>query len=760
VRVETQPDGSGTLVAAQSVAPGGAGTVTAYAISRDTYGNFLGNVSATWSLQNKTGGVVDGDLAPASGLSSTFTGNLSGTANIRASSGVLTSVDSGLLTVSRAITWVGGGANPWNFTTANWTPDFGSTFVKFLDSDDVTFDASGSSTSAINVTTNVAPHSVTFSGGGPYTLDGNGGITGTASLTNGSSATFSATALTLLNSNSYSGSTIVAFGGTLQLGNGVKNGSFGTGPVRIETGGTSPIFNRTDSVGSPYVVSNTISAPTSDFTMEFKSGAVKLAGNGVNAHATAVVRSGATLILGKDVGGGSALGNATALGATLLNIEAGGTVKLGSAVADHITGAGKVIQIEGTFDANGYSEGFGIIQGSGIIDNTSTSNALLTVNQGSSAVGGIGNAGELYTFYGLIRNTGTGLLSITKDNTNTLVLFGANTYGGDTRIVNGGILELGHVNSMQNSTLDYRTGDIGRISFGALSSASLGGFKGNKNLTSTNETGGPVNLTLNVSLTNNYTGALDGATGLLKNGSGTQALGGTNTYAGPTTVSQGTLLVNGCLSGLCTVTVSGNGTLGGSGFINGPVSVSGSLRPGNNAIGKLSVNNTATLSGSTVMEISLTTTTNADQLAATTIALGGNLTVTNVGALTLKSGNTFALFSGAVSGSIAVNSLPPLWPGLSWNTSALNSAGTISVAGTAIPPVVSSVSAAGGNLTLSGAGGLPGAVYYVVSTNNIAVPLANWPRISTNVFAADGKFTNSIPVSPITPQAFYGIQVP
>jgi len=45
----------------------------------------------------------------------------------------------------------------------------------------------------------------------------------------------------------------------LQLGNGTQNGSLGRGNVVVNTGGTSPIFNRNDTVSAPYVVSNTIS---------------------------------------------------------------------------------------------------------------------------------------------------------------------------------------------------------------------------------------------------------------------------------------------------------------------------------------------------------------------------------------------------------------------------------------------------------------------------------------------------------------------
>jgi hypothetical protein len=106
--------------------------------------------------------------------------------------------------------------------------------------------------------------------------------------------------------------------------------------------------------------------------------------------------------------------------------------------------------------------------------------------------------------------------------------------------------------------------------------------------------------------------------------------------------------------------------------------------------------------------------------------------------------------------------LPPLWPGLTWDTSGLSGGGngSLAVAGTPIPPVISSVTSSGGNLTMSGSGGLAGATYYVVSTNTVSAPLGTWPRIRTNTFAADGKFTNSIPINLATPQAYFGIQVP
>ncbi len=47
----------------------------------------------------------------------------------------------------------------------------------------------------------------------------------------------------------------------------------------------------------------------------------------------------------------------------------------------------------------------------------------------------------------------------------------------------------------------------------------------------------------------------------------------------------------------------------------------------------------------------------------------------------------------------------------------------------------------GGNLTLSGAGGIPDVQYRILTTTNLALPLASWTPIVTNVFAADGSYS-------------------
>ncbi len=100
VRVETAADGSGSVVSAQNLTAGS--TITAYAISRDALGGFVANVAAdSWSLANVTGGVVAGDLVASGDMkSATLTARVQGSAEISATSGALTQVNSGTITVT------------------------------------------------------------------------------------------------------------------------------------------------------------------------------------------------------------------------------------------------------------------------------------------------------------------------------------------------------------------------------------------------------------------------------------------------------------------------------------------------------------------------------------------------------------------------------------------------------------------------------------------------------------------------------------
>jgi large repetitive protein len=99
IGVETEADGSGIIVPAQSLIPGS--PITVYAVSRDAAHNFVANVSADfWSII-VTGGVRSSDLVVSQdSKSAVFTGHRSGTAVFRVASGALTAADSGLVTVT------------------------------------------------------------------------------------------------------------------------------------------------------------------------------------------------------------------------------------------------------------------------------------------------------------------------------------------------------------------------------------------------------------------------------------------------------------------------------------------------------------------------------------------------------------------------------------------------------------------------------------------------------------------------------------
>ena len=121
-------------------------------------------------------------------------------------------------------------------------------------------------------------------------------------------------------------------------------------------------------------------------------------------------------------------------------------------------------------------------------------------------------------------------------------------------------------------------------------------------------------------------------------------LAGTNTYSGPTVISNGTLLVNGAL-GAGPVTVYGK--LGGCGALSGPVAVQpgGVLAPGASP-GILTISNTLTLlpGSTTLLEVSKSPVTNDSVRVTGAVAYGGTLLVTNISTQPLGAGDHFQLF--------------------------------------------------------------------------------------------------------------------
>ncbi len=245
-----------------------------------------------------------------------------------------------------------------------------------------------------------------------------------------------------------------------------------------------------------------------------------------------------------------------------------------------------------------------------------------------------------------------------------------------------------------------------------------------------------------------------GASFVVKVGAGTLTLNGICTNTGTTTISNGTLQVNGSLS-TNTVTVAG-GTLAGVGVINGPVSVlaGGTISPGTNngMAGTLTVSNNLTLAAGSISSFSLGT--SSDRLMVKgNLALGGTLNATNIGGLAAGT-NTLFTYTGALSGSLAFGSMPP---GFKF-VLATNVSGQVNlVVG---KPVIVTTAMVLTNLIFTGTGGIASSNYYVLTSTNIALPMSSWTRLNTNVFDSSGRFAFTNAVVATNRNRYYLIQLP
>jgi hypothetical protein len=207
-------------------------------------------------------------------------------------------------------------------------------------------------------------------------------------------------------------------------------------------------------------------------------------------------------------------------------------------------------------------------------------------------------------------------------------------------------------------------------------------------------------------------------------------------------------------TGTNSVTVNSTGTLGGTGFIHGPVVVNsgGALAPGNAGMGTLTLRSNLTLNAGSALRFELGTPASSDRIAVTrNLQLGGTLHLTNLAAFGPGT-YTLMTYGGTLSGTLVIGTTPAGYEFV-LNTS---TAGQVRLIVSANPqPAFTSWVTAGSDLLLSGNGGMAGATYYLLSATNLTAPVMEWQRVSTNVFGFEGNFTLTNAIDPFAPQRFF-----
>ena len=610
--------------------------------------------------------------------------------------------------------------------------------------------------------------SLTMNGTGNAIVTGNNSFTGPTVINSG--------ILTARNPNALgTGGTTVGSSSELLIDLNINIGAVplslsGTGPVGVgglhKGGGGTTIYGGTitatalSGIGvdanSTLILTNPAAIASVDQNFAAQMGSAGF----LIVNGTVSLGMGAVQEFGTGTWTFAATNNSWAGGTT---INSGAFMQIGDGGPDGSIGGGP-IDVEGTltFDSSTNMNNTNTISGGGVVTDIGT--GVLTLSGANSYGGGTHVNGSAILHIGNNQALGTGTLTVGSGQADTsrVELTGGQTIANQVAIFPRAFGTLNNPANFVNLAGNNIIASPGAIQI--PSGGNLLTFESDSGLLSVQSEitsiGVGRDLVLKGTAAGEITGSIDQTTGnsvlIWKLDSGTWTLSGANLPGAGTTISNGTLVINGSMDSN-TITVAG-GTLSGTGTIAGPVvvNVGGTLSPGP-GIGTMTVNNTLTLqSGSfTVMDINKTLATN-DQLAGlSNVVFGGTLTVNNQSG-TLASGDAFTLFSASnYSGNFSAYNLPALGSGLSWDTTSLATTGTLRVTTGGSPAHISSVSYSGGNLVMSGSGGPPSGNYVVLASTNVAAALNTWARVSTNSFDGTGHFSVTNAVTPGVPRTFF-----
>jgi len=303
--------------------------------------------------------------------------------------------------------------------------------------------------------------------------------------------------------NSYTGGTTIS-GGRLVAANVAALGAAGQTVNLSGTGGFGTLDLATDTSANAYVL-----------------------------NASSVAGVGGTVLVNRATLGAAITHTmgASTFGNAKVNVQAGGNVTSGTPVLEipSITlsagaagdGATTLIPTTAAIRVTGAITRTGASANSLVLDGTNTANLI------SGAI--------------------SGPQTLTKSNTGTWELAGANTYTGNT-VVTGGTLRLMNNLAIQNSAFD--TSGAGTLDVSTLTMPTFGGLIGDA-ATGKNLVLPPAvtALTLNPTVaatTNNYAKDISGGAAgltLTKTGAGTQVLSGSSNHSGLTSVNAGMLTI-------------------------------------------------------------------------------------------------------------------------------------------------------------------------------------------------------------------------
>jgi autotransporter-associated beta strand protein len=525
-------------------------------------------------------------------------------------------------------------------------------------------DVSGAGSSALTVGINNG--SSTFSGVIKNT-------TGAVSLIKSGNGT-----LTLTGNNSYSGGTTISQG-TLVVG---SNTALGSGNITMN-GGALQASGSGQTLANPVILAN---GTTSTFT---SASGGDLALNGNLSGSGNVTKNGTFSmdLAGADNSQFSGTFTVTQSG---LGFRSSGA---GSANADWVINGGTFCFMQGS----GFTVQLGSLSGSGPLAGTAGVCTFV-----------IGGDNKSTSFGGSINN-GSGPCSLNKVGTGSLTLAGASGYSGGTTIL-GGTLSISADNNLGSVPGNATPGSI-VLNGGTLQATGNITLSSNRGIAlgpSSGSGGGSIDVTGNNTLS--YGGIIanngNGTGSLTKTDTGTLVLSGNNTYSGGTTISLGTLK----LQGGAFWTTAGNYTIAANAVLNLDGNTGVAL--GNTTI---SGNGTLRITGGTFANESPNNPHGGGRNINMNLGSGALIDV-QAGATMLNGGYQNIAWTSNLA-SLNVDGTFDMWDGQAVSVDALTGSGTVTMtpAG-ATTTLTLTVGVNNGSGTFSGVIQNPGTVIILVKT--------------------------------------------